>query len=62
MDDEYSISIALLHDVIEDTPITFEELENYFPTEIIEALRLLIHDQSVDYFEYIKQIKKIPLL
>lgn len=61
MDDEYSICITLLHDVIEDTPITFEELENYFPTEIIEALRLLIHDQSVDYFEYIKQIKKDPL-
>lgn len=61
MNDEYSICVALLHDVIEDTPITFEELENYFPTEIIEALRLLTHDPSVDYFEYIKQIKKNPL-
>ena len=61
MQDEYTTCIALLHDVVEDTSITFEDLEKEFPKEVVDALRLLSHDKNTDYFEYVKEIKKNPL-
>lgn len=58
MDDEASTCVALLHDVIEDTDMTFEDLENEgFTKEIISALRLLTHDDIVPYMDYVKEIK-----
>ncbi len=57
MKDEKTICIALLHDVVEDTDITFEQLENEgFPKDIIDALKLLTHDGTVPYMDYVKQI------
>lgn len=41
MDDELSVCTALLHDVIEDTEITFEDLTGEFPEEIVEAYVVL---------------------
>lgn len=58
MDTESECIIALLHDVVEDTDVTFEQLEMEFSNEVIEALRLLTHDKNVDYMDYIKDIKK----
>ena len=50
--------VALLHDVVEDTNITFKYLEAQgFSDEIIEALKLLTHDESVTYFDYVELIK-----
>lgn len=58
MTDEKTICVALLHDVVEDTDITFEELENEgFSEDIIDALKLMTHDDSVPYMDYIKEIK-----
>ena len=58
MTDEDSICVALLHDVVEDTDITFEDLEKEgFSKDIIDAIRLMTHDESVPYMEYIKLIK-----
>ena len=58
MDDEVSTCVALLHDVVEDTDITFEQLSSYgFPDAVLDALKLLTHDDSVPYMEYIKMIK-----
>ena len=52
-----SICAALLHDVVEDTDWTFDDLRNEkIPEEIIEALQLCTHDVSKDYFEYVQQI------
>lgn len=31
MDDEISTCVAILHDVVEDTDVTFEDLEKEFP-------------------------------
>lgn len=54
-------AIAWLHDVVEDTPTTFEELEKQgIKSEVIEALRLLTHEKGVPYFDYIKSIKTNP--
>ena len=44
MPDEITTCVALLHDVVEDTPVTFEDLEREFPPEVTDALRLLTHD------------------
>ena len=58
METETECIVALLHDVVEDTDITFKDLEKEFPKDSIEALKLLTHDKKVDYMEYIKAIKK----
>lgn len=62
MDDENSVIVALLHDVVEDSDKTFEDLiEMGFKHEIIDALKLLTHEEDVDYFEYVLKIKENEL-
>lgn len=62
MTDEITTCVALLHDVVEDTDMTFEKLSELgFTTEIIDALKLLTHDDSVPYMDYVKEIAKNPV-
>lgn len=61
MDDEISCCAALLHDVVEDTEVTMEELAQEFPEEVIRVLKLLTHEKGVDYFEYVRAIKADPM-
>ena len=61
MDDVYSTCVALLHDTVEDTDVTLEQLEKDFPREIVEAVRLLTHAEGVEYFDYIRAIKQNPI-
>lgn len=62
MDDEYSVCVALLHDVVEDTDITIEELIiEGFPKEVINAIELMTHSDSVPYLDYVKIIKNNPI-
>jgi len=62
MDDEDSTIVALLHDVLEDTDTSVEELQEYgFNQNIIDALVLLNHDKEIPYFEYIKNISENDL-
>ena len=62
-DDVSAVIVALLHDTIEDTALTLDELR----TKILlteaesEALTLLTHDESVPYLEYVAAIKSNPL-
>ena len=56
--EEDYICVALLHDVVEDTDITFKDLEKYgFNERIISALKLLTHSDDVDYMDYIGKIR-----
>lgn len=58
MNDEDTTIVALLHDVVEDTDIGFNELIGMgFSNKIIEALKLLTHDDNVPYEQYIDMIK-----
>lgn len=58
MTDEYSTVVALLHDVIEDTQYTIDDLVNMgYPEQVIEAIKLLTHDKNVPYMEYIFALK-----
>ena len=62
MTDEVTTCAALLHDVAEDTDITLEELAAMgFDGEILNVLRLLTHDPSVPYMDYVRKIKTNPL-
>lgn len=62
MDDEDSTVVALLHDIVEDTSYTFDDLESMgFGDAVIDALRLLTHDDSVPYLDYVREIAKNPL-
>lgn len=59
-DDEESVCVALLHDVIEDHgdrfPISYLQ-EKGFGNNILVALRLLTHEEGVPYMEYVARIK-----
>lgn len=62
MKDEYSTCVALLHDVVEDTDITLDELKsNEFPDDVIEALSLMTHSDDVPYLDYIRNLKDNPI-
>lgn len=63
LESEYEVITALLHDVIEDhgDEYSFKKLAKEFPKEVIDALKLLTHDEDVPYMEYIKEIAKNPI-
>ena len=61
MDDEVSTCVALLHDTVEDTAVTLEELAESFPREIVEAVDLLTHRDGVEYFDYVRSIRANPV-
>ena len=57
MTSEGACVCALLHDVMEDTPITREELEEMgIPREYTDILALLCHKDGVPYMDYIKAL------
>lgn len=49
--------VGFLHDVVEDSEWSFEELlEEDIPTEIIDVLRLCTHEKDIGYYDYIQRI------
>lgn len=62
MTDEYSTCVALLHDIVEDTDITLEQLCALgFPDEVTEAIVLMTHADNEPYFDYVKRLKSNAL-
>ena len=62
MDSENTVILALLHDVVEDSPYTHEDLQQMgFPQPVLEALRLLTHDDAEPYEDYVARIAHNPL-
>lgn len=60
MNDESSTIVALLHDIIEDTNTTIEDLLSLgFDYEIIEAIKLLTKPKDIEYLDYVKLVKKM---
>ena len=58
MEDEITATVALLHDVVEDTDFTLADLENMgFPAQVLEAVGMMTHDPSVPYLEYAAGLK-----
>lgn len=62
MEDEITTIVALLHDVVEDTPYTLDDLtELGFPKEAVEAIGLMTHEDGVPYPDYVAEINKNPI-
>lgn len=62
MPDELTAAAALLHDVLEDTMITADDLvKDDIPKEVIDALRLLTRKDGEDYFDYVTKLKDNPI-
>ncbi|MFA5830111.1 MAG: GTP pyrophosphokinase [Candidatus Gracilibacteria bacterium] len=54
--------IAVLHDVVEDSNYTFEDLvKEGFSAEVLEALTAITKQKNEQYDDFIKRIKKNPL-
>ena len=54
--------VALLHDVLEDSTFTADDLRAAkIPNKIIEAVKILTHKDGVSYDDYISQIKQNEL-
>lgn len=57
-DDEELLAIAIMHDVIEDSKVTFDDLRaDGFSERVIDGLALLTHRKGVSYDDYIDGMK-----
>ena len=51
--------VAYLHDVIEDTDVTLDELEKLgFTYRIVNSVRILTKSKDISYDDYLKSVKK----
>lgn len=62
MQDEYTVCVALLHDVVEDTDYALTDLiEAGFPAPVTDAIALMTHDDAVPYMDYVKKLRNDPI-
>lgn len=60
METEETVTVALLHDVAEDTDYTLEYLRKMgFPKSVTDAL--MTHDPAVPYLDYVEKLKSNPI-
>lgn len=60
-DDSTAMAVAYLHDVVEDTSVTIEDIRAEFPSEVADAVAVLTHKKGVPYAYYIWQIQQNPI-
>lgn len=62
MDDEVSTCVALLHDVLEDTAYTEEDMRLLgVPEDIIKHVQVLTRREGESYMAYIRRVKTDPI-
>ena len=62
VDSEEEKAVALLHDVIEDSSVTAEELLNAgLPETVVTAVQILSKKKGQDYQTYLENVKSNPL-
>ena len=62
METEETIIVALLHDVVEDTSVTLDDLAaEGFSQSVLDAIALMTHAPGVNYMDYVAEIKKNPI-
>ena len=60
--DEIAEAVAWLHDVLEDTFLTVEDLRREgMPAEVIDRVVLLTNKGDIGYEQYLRQIKADPV-
>ena len=64
IDREFLLTIALLHDTIEDTDVTYENLKDEFGIKVADAVLALSRNEKLDYYnqipDCIERIKNQP--
>ncbi|WP_027120830.1 HD domain-containing protein [Mycoplasmopsis lipofaciens] len=53
--------VALLHDVVEDTEITLETIEEKFGKKIADAVNAMTKRENEDYIVYLNRVKANPI-
>lgn len=62
MKTEETTVVALLHDLVEDTDYTIEDLTSMgFSKSITDAIALMTHANDVEYMDYVREIKSNPI-
>ena len=62
MQTEETTVVALLHDLVEDTDYTIEDLTSMgFDKNITDAIALMTHADDVEYMDYVREIKNNPI-
>lgn len=62
MNTEETVIVALLHDVVEDTAYSLQDIASMgFPQSVTDALKLLTHEKSMPYMDYIAGIRENPI-
>lgn len=62
MDTEEETCVALLHDVMEDTDYTADDIRAVGMSDpVMEALHLMTHDSKVAYMDYVAALAENPL-
>ena len=62
METEMEMSAALLHDVIEDSEITAQDLlDEGIPAEVVEAVRCLTKNEGEEYMAFVARAKRNKL-
>lgn len=62
MKTEETTIVALLHDVVEDSDYTLEDLKEFgFSGAVIDAVALMTHADDVEYMDYVRKIKDNPI-
>ena len=62
MTSEASTIVALLHDVVEDTDYTLDDIAAAgFGKDIVEAVALMTHEDDVPYLDYVAKLKDNPI-
>ena len=54
-------TVALLHDILEDTEVTEQTLSSLFDSDIVEAVKLLTKTKNISRQDYLNNIKTNPL-
>lgn len=57
-DDPVAETVAYLHDTVEDTTITMEDIQAEFPKEVADAIDLLTRRKGMSYAEYIWRVRQ----
>lgn len=62
MKTEETTIVALLHDLVEDTNYSIEDLVNMgFDKVVTDAIALMTHADDVDYMDYVRKMKENPI-
>lgn len=59
--DETGIAVAYLHDVVEDTRFTLDDLRKGFSDEIVDAVDAITRRKGEKYFDYIRRLSSNPI-